>query len=52
MTKSTTTPADQTPKPECQSERFMQAACDLECDEDEAAWDERLKRVAKPKPAD
>ena len=33
-----------------QSERFKQAARQLECDEDEARWDERLKKVAKGKP--
>lgn len=35
-----------------QSERFKKAARDLDCDEDETAWDERLKRVAKQKPVD
>jgi hypothetical protein len=39
------------PKPEGQSERFIQAARDLDCDEDEARWDERLRRVAGHKPA-
>lgn len=34
-----------------QSEKFKQAARDLEADEDEAHWDERLKKVAKAKPA-
>lgn len=34
-----------------QSEKFKQAARDLECDEDEGRWDERLKKVAKQKPA-
>lgn len=33
-----------------QSERFKQAARELECDEDEARWDERLKKVAAQKP--
>jgi hypothetical protein len=33
-----------------QTDRFKQAARDLECDEDEARWDERLKKVAKQKP--
>jgi hypothetical protein len=51
MTKSMTTPAGKSPKPESQSERFVQAARALECDEDEARWDERLKKVAKQKPA-
>lgn len=34
-----------------QSERFKEAARQLECDEDEARWDERLRKVAKQKPA-
>ncbi len=34
-----------------QLNRFKEAARDLECDEDEARWDERLKKVAKAKPA-
>ena len=38
------------PTPEGQSERFIQAARELECDEDEARWDERLRKVAKPRP--
>jgi hypothetical protein len=33
-----------------QSEKFKDAARKLGCDEDEARWDERLKKVAKPKP--
>jgi len=33
-----------------QSERFKQTARDLECDEDEARWDERLRKVVKRKP--
>ena len=33
-----------------QSDKFKQTAKELECDEDEARWDERLKKVAKPKP--
>ena len=39
-----------TPNPS-QIDRFMQAARDLECDEDEARWDATLKKVAKQKPA-
>jgi hypothetical protein len=50
MTKSTTA-AKKNPKPDAQSERFKQAARELECDEDEGRWDERLKKVAKAKPA-
>ena len=34
-----------------QLERFKEAARALECDEDETRWDERLKKVAKAKPA-
>lgn len=34
-----------------QSEKFKQAARDLESDEDEARSDERLKKIAKQKPA-
>jgi hypothetical protein len=33
-----------------QLDKFKQAARELECDEDEARWDERLKKVAKVKP--
>jgi hypothetical protein len=40
---------DSAPLP--QIEKFKQAARDLECDEDEARWDDRLKKVAKQKPA-
>ena len=29
--------------------KFKEAARQLECDEDEARWDERLKKVAKPR---
>lgn len=32
-----------------QSEKFKQAARDLECDDDEGRWDERLKKVAAQK---
>ena len=34
------------PGPDEQSERFKQAARDLDCDEDEARWDERLRKIA------
>ena len=34
-----------------QIDKFKQAARELEADEDEARWDERLKRVVKAKPA-
>lgn len=33
-----------------QVDKFKQAARDLEADEDEARWDERLKKVAGQKP--
>lgn len=33
-----------------QSDKFRKAARELECDEDESRWDERLKKVAKGKP--
>ena len=33
-----------------QSDKFKEAARELESDEDEARWDERLKKVAKAKP--
>jgi hypothetical protein len=34
-----------------QSEKFKEAARALECDEDEARWNVRLKKVAEAKPA-
>lgn len=38
-----------TPKP--QADKFRDLACELECDEDEARFEETVKRVAKaPKP--
>lgn len=36
--------------PQEQSDAFVEAARKLECDDDEAAFDERLKRIAKHKP--
>lgn len=33
-----------------QLDKFKEAARALECDEDEARWDERLRKVAKAKP--
>jgi hypothetical protein len=33
-----------------QLDKFKQAARELEADEDEAHWDERLKKIAKAKP--
>lgn len=34
-----------------QADKFKQAARDLECDEDEARWDERVRNVVTQKPA-
>ena len=34
-----------------QLDKFKDLARELEADEDEAHWDERLKKVAKAKPA-
>jgi hypothetical protein len=50
MTKSTTAAARTRPYPDEQVERFKQAARELECDEDEGRWDERLKKVTGKKP--
>lgn len=36
--------------PQSQVDKFKEAARELECDEDEERWDERLKKVAKGKP--
>jgi hypothetical protein len=33
-----------------QSDKFKQAARDLECDPDEARWEDKLRKVVKPKP--
>ena len=33
-----------------QADKFKEAARELEADEDEKRWEERLKRVAKAKP--
>ncbi|HZS81749.1 MAG TPA: hypothetical protein VFA50_02695 [Stellaceae bacterium] len=37
-------------KSEEQARRFIETARQLGCDEDEAAFDEKLKRITKPKP--
>ena len=37
--------------PKSQHQRFLESAKELECDEDEKHWDERLKKLAKAKPA-
>ena len=34
-----------------QSDKFKEAARDLDCDEDEGRWNEKLKKVAGHKPA-
>lgn len=34
-----------------QSDKFKEAARELEADEDEVRWEARLKKVAKPKQA-
>lgn len=33
-----------------QSDKFKELARELDADEDEKRWDERLKKVVKPKP--
>jgi hypothetical protein len=38
------------PTQKSQSDKFKEAARELEADEDEARWEERLKKVAKPSP--
>lgn len=38
------------PGDKSQSEKFKELARELEADEDEAHWDERLKKVAKGRP--
>lgn len=37
-------------EPKTQSDKFKDLARELEADEDEANWDERLKKLAKVKP--
>ena len=32
-----------------QADKFKQAARDLECDPDEAKWEDKLRKVVKPK---
>lgn len=46
MTKATTPE-----HPESQSDKFKALARELEADEDEARWDERLTKVERHKPA-
>jgi hypothetical protein len=38
------------PDPKEQHKRFIETARELGCDEDEAAFDEKLKRIATAKP--
>lgn len=38
--------------PMTQADRFREASQSLECDEDEARWEERLKAIARQKPKD
>ena len=45
MTSSSQSPA------QSQLDKFKEAARELGVDEDEARWDERLKKLAKAKPA-
>ena len=40
-------PTSKSAKPQSQSDKFKDAAREAECDEDEARWTERLKKVAK-----
>lgn len=42
--------AEARPKADSQLDKFKRTARELECDEDEDRWDERLKKVAKGKP--
>jgi hypothetical protein len=39
-----------TKDPRSQADRFIETARELGCDEDEAAFDEKLKRIATVKP--
>lgn len=46
--KESTTSCDE----RSQTDKFKKLARELEADEDEKHWDERLKKVAKPKAAE
>lgn len=37
-------------KERSQKQKFIDAAKEAECDENEAAWEERLRKVAKAQP--
>lgn len=39
-------------KSESQSDKFKEAARELDCDEDEGRWERRLRKVAKSKSED
>ncbi len=39
-------------KQQTQSDKFKDAANEAECDEDEARWEERLKKVAMQPPSE
>lgn len=39
-------------EPKSQIDKFKQAARELESDEDEGRWEERLKKVVKQKPVE
>lgn len=43
---------DQTEKPMSQLDKFKEAARDLETDDDEARFDERIKKLVKRKPVE
>lgn len=45
MTRTTPKTSEQS-----QSDKFKEAARELEADEDEKRWEEQLKKVAKPLP--
>jgi hypothetical protein len=42
---------DDAPSKCSQADKFKQTAHELKCDEDEARWDEQLRKVAGQKPA-
>jgi hypothetical protein len=41
-----------TEKTETQSEKFKRVAKELECDDDEQRFEERLKKIVKQKPSE
>jgi hypothetical protein len=43
-------PKSKAHEPENQSEKFKKASRELGCDEDEAAFEERLRKIAKAPP--